>query len=361
MVYSMQLVQGTEFKINLETDHIILHGSEEESGGVMLRGSVVLNCQEAIKVRSVTLKLEGKIKVNWLEGRTSRQRQYKEERTIIEHEWTLISHTRKAYHLDERHYQWDFELPLPGDLPETLHHELGQVYYRLKAVVERPTFSLNYSDRRSLKVTRLRLPTCMELLQSTLVSSVWADKLSYDINVPTRCYSIGSILPITFDFLPLHAGLKIRSVTCTLKEYLTLSTSQGHSKTIGRVVKVHHNHHFQHTAHRLGPAYHKTEQLVIPQEDSHLVMMDTANDLINVKHKLKLTVSLMNADGHISELRAAIPIVIAALSTEEDALPTYENAWRSARYDPPLVQSLAIRQTASPLVNNHAMDFGKPR
>jgi hypothetical protein len=69
MVRPMKLVQGTQFKINLETDHIILHGSVEESGGVMLRGSVVLNCQEDIKVRSVTLKLEGKIKVNWSEGK----------------------------------------------------------------------------------------------------------------------------------------------------------------------------------------------------------------------------------------------------------------------------------------------------
>lgn len=73
MVRSIKLIQGTEFKINLETDHIILHGSVEESGGVMLRGSVVLNCQEDIKVRSVTLKLEGKIKVNWSEGKKEKE------------------------------------------------------------------------------------------------------------------------------------------------------------------------------------------------------------------------------------------------------------------------------------------------
>lgn len=39
-------------------------------------------------------------------GRKSRQRHYKDERTIIEHEWPLMSHTRRSYHLDERHYQW---------------------------------------------------------------------------------------------------------------------------------------------------------------------------------------------------------------------------------------------------------------
>jgi hypothetical protein len=68
MVHPIQLVQGAEFKINLETDHIILHGSVDESGGVMLRGSVVLDCHETTKIRSITLKLIGKIKVNWMEG-----------------------------------------------------------------------------------------------------------------------------------------------------------------------------------------------------------------------------------------------------------------------------------------------------
>jgi hypothetical protein len=64
----MQLVHNPDFHITLETDHIILHGSVEESAGVILRGSVILNCQETTKVKSVSLKFIGKAKVNWTEG-----------------------------------------------------------------------------------------------------------------------------------------------------------------------------------------------------------------------------------------------------------------------------------------------------
>lgn len=64
----MPLAHGSHFAINLESDHIILHGTPEESAGVILRGSVVLNCNEATKIKSLTLKLEGKTKVNWTEG-----------------------------------------------------------------------------------------------------------------------------------------------------------------------------------------------------------------------------------------------------------------------------------------------------
>lgn len=65
----MQLVQTSDFHINIENEHIILHGNVDESAGVMLRGSVVLNCHETTKVRTISLKFIGKAKVNWTEGK----------------------------------------------------------------------------------------------------------------------------------------------------------------------------------------------------------------------------------------------------------------------------------------------------
>lgn len=65
---SMQLVHGPEFTINLENDHVILHGTVDESAGVILRGTVILNCHENTKIKSIILKFQGKTKVNWVEG-----------------------------------------------------------------------------------------------------------------------------------------------------------------------------------------------------------------------------------------------------------------------------------------------------
>lgn len=66
---SMQLVHGPEFTINLENDHVILHGTVDESAGVILRGTVILNCHENTKIKSIILKFQGKTKVNWVEGK----------------------------------------------------------------------------------------------------------------------------------------------------------------------------------------------------------------------------------------------------------------------------------------------------
>lgn len=65
----MHIVTNPDFHINIENEHIILHGSVDESAGVMLRGAVVLNCHETTKVRSISLKFVGKAKVNWTEGK----------------------------------------------------------------------------------------------------------------------------------------------------------------------------------------------------------------------------------------------------------------------------------------------------
>lgn len=50
------------------------------------------------------------------------------------------------------------------------------------------------------------------------------------------------------------------------------------------------------------------------------------------------------------ELRAAIPVVIAEISPEEDinALPAYEDAWKSAPYDPQQVAALIARGDLPP-------------
>lgn len=54
----------------------------------------------------------------------------------------------------------------------------------------------------------------------------------------------------------------------------------------------------------------------------------------------------------ITELRAAIPIIIAAVAPEEDvnALPAYEDAWKSLPYDAAIIQSLIEAGSLPPSV-----------
>lgn len=197
----------------------------------------------------------------------------------------------------------DFELPLPGDLPSTVQHDLGQVCYRLKAVAERPAFSMNYVAKRSIRVSRVMLPSALELNQSVVISNEWTNKLAYNISVPRMVFSCGSQIPISFDLIPTAPGLSVRAISCTLKEYITL-TSHEHTRSEGRVIKTVRDEQFAPTMDR----WTRTEMLQVPIEHQGRIQSDTTSDLIKIKHKLKFTVSLINSDGHISG------IVIPSLS-----------------------------------------------
>lgn len=57
----------SELQIHLDNDTLIMHGSQDESSGCVLRGYVHLNLKEPAKFKAVTLRLTGKIKVAWTE------------------------------------------------------------------------------------------------------------------------------------------------------------------------------------------------------------------------------------------------------------------------------------------------------
>ncbi|KAI7901984.1 uncharacterized protein BX663DRAFT_436565 [Cokeromyces recurvatus] len=326
-------IHSPEFKIHLDNDEVILRGTAEESAGVMLRGSVLFICHELTKVKSITLKFIGTTSVNWVEGLGTHQKHYKSERKIIEKEWTFLELKKKAYQLCSGRYKWDFAIPIPGNLPESIYHEMGQVQYKLKAYCDRPTFSMNYVDRRHIKIIRHMLPTSLDLSQSIIISNIWTDKIAYDISIPSKVYSLNKHIPISFDLLPIASHLKIKSVICSLKEYITFRTLDHHHKTEGRLINYIRDDQFifnSDTGH-----WSKTELLPISTTQQQHVHYDMCGELIQVKHKLKFIVALQNADGHISELRAAIPVIIAPMIPEEDGneLPAYEDAWRSIPCD----------------------------
>ncbi|CEG79493.1 hypothetical protein RMATCC62417_13950 [Rhizopus microsporus] len=307
-----------EFRIILDTKHIILHGTADESAGVCLRGAVFLKCQEPIKVKMVTLSFQGIAQVHWTEAQESRVQQYKDERILFEKKWVFLKPQRKAYTFDRGEYKWEFELALPGHLPESIEHELGRVNYTFKACCERPAFSSNFWDKQTVQVSRLLYYAHDS---SIIISSVWSDKVIYDISIPKKTYTSNTMIPITFHLEPLAEDLSIHMVSCKLKEYVTYCVP-GHKKSLARTIHIRRD---EHTKGR----WSLTELVHVPIN----VHVDTQGELIQVKHKLKFVVSLKNSDGHMSELRASIPVVVTSVSADENELPPYNESCKSTIID----------------------------
>lgn len=293
----------------------------------------------------------------------------------MEQEWQFLPKGPKMHHFDKgEQYHYDFELALPGHLPATFHHSIGSLTYHFKAQVDRPTFSPNYITTRELRL--FRTPQLNSQLsaqqQPQEISNIWADKVAYRIQVPSQLYWAGAPIPITFDITPLCDNLQVQSIQIVLKEYIRFRVGD-HVSTERKVMNTLCDNHFKHRSDPLATGgWSKTETIMVPDnqqlpnehhhrhedpETTDRVHVDVDEEFFRAYHKLKVTVAFVNSDGHISgtvqnlfsrvnlyqyllsfhtELRVTIPLSLVEMVPEEDAtvLPAYEDAWRSAPYNP---------------------------
>ncbi|KAG1174401.1 hypothetical protein G6F70_005019 [Rhizopus microsporus] len=322
--------KSLELKINVLSDEVVLLGQPQEAAGKMLQGTLSLNVNEPIKVKSINLSFIGKMKVSWSEGVGHQQHFHKQERTIISHHWEFVGNEqKKSQVLNAGKYNWVFELMLPGDLPQTLDSDVGS----------------NTVKKKVIKVLRSVLPSEFELIQSLEIHNTWAEKMVYDISVPSKLYAFNDKIPITFKILPIASQLKVHALMASIKEYCTY-TANDHTKTDTRIIRlIRQDSPFVEPISVERPTWEKTLSLEVPSK-SPMVFADADSDMIRIRHRLKFVISLVNADGHISELRCAVQIIVVesfVAAQEMTTLPAYDEMWRSVPYDPSVVERLRAR------------------
>lgn len=202
-------------------------------------------------------------------------------------------------------------------------------------MVDRPPYLPNLIDRHLLRVTRQTTPSYHTINTPMQISNEWTDKLDYKITVPRQVFSRGEQIPVEFSLLPKQdSGLQVRYLSCFLKEYTSFvrgDTTAMHTES--KIIRFFRDETFPSS----GLHWHKTEIMAVPHSFGS-VQCDTQNHFFKIEHKLKFTMSLINTQGELSELRASMPIHVTnhSLQDQDDGneLPTYENAWRSALYSP---------------------------
>ncbi|RUP46926.1 hypothetical protein BC936DRAFT_146364 [Jimgerdemannia flammicorona] len=356
MVHAPRIIphHSNELKIHVENSELMMHGTAVEAAGCLLRGVLTLQLAEAIKVKSIVLKFVGTMKVAWADTTGPHQRYHKDERTVFQHEWVFLAPQKKTAIIGQGTYQWSFELPVPGDLPDSIQNAgLGEVSYKLKAIADRPSLVPNLTDKVRIQITRCLLPSATEFVQSLSISDGWASKLTYEVDIPSKMYGEGDKIPVSFKLTPIASDLKVRAVTCSLKEYTSVTVAP-YTKTDGRIVSYMQDSDFPCE----GPVWTQTEVIEVPRGFAR-IHCDTENDMMRIRHKLKFVIKLVNADGHISELRAAIPIMVSAISQDHEmnSLPAYEDAWRTLPYNPDAVAFLT--GSYSPASSSNHSDSGE--
>lgn len=280
----------------------------------------------------------------------------------MNHTWNFLPKASKLHVLNAGNYTYEFEFPLPGDIPESTHvASFYLVQYRLKAVVERSRFMPNLTVRRIVHVARQMLPLTAEYMEPVTIANQWNDKLDYEITVPTKVYSHGDQIPVSIHVTPLVSHLRIRYFTCTLKEYMVCRAScgwfGGHARTHGRIIHFGRDDQFGQSNDSSDGSFivwSKTQVVPVPPSPDQ-IQCDVQNEAVRIRHKLKFVLSVEHPDGKVSELRAALPIHICAV--HDAGLPAYEETARSLPYDPALMIALLHSQTGEQIQNNRSSWF----
>ncbi|KAG2218528.1 hypothetical protein INT45_000954 [Circinella minor] len=322
-----------------DNGQIILY---EEEGG-FLRGNVILECRNTTRIKSITLKFQGRARCHWNQDGNN----YKEEHKVIEHSWSFLPPSKTSRIFHGRH-QWEFCLQLPTHLPSSLDRQEDRhcdITYRLKAIAERPTFSPNFVVRRPVRVSH-----CIRNSHLLHQPAVFGDQhplLNYQVQLSGTVARPGSTIPIDFYLYNIDPTkvTKIRSVACYLRAYITLTCRNQFVRKSSHTISYFRDDHFIPLPNNIASfsrsaSWSKTEQLRIPGQ----IPSDVSSNMIKIKHRLKISISVAKNDGRIEEITSMIPITVCQVDQSgsfqnnsdynnygdiTELLPTYETGCRS--------------------------------
>lgn len=296
-------------------------------------------------VKRVHLKLTGAMKLKWIDHvntpRGTIAKPVKFEKTVYEHDWGNIlsgssrpspahspvgSRNTSSTNLSGMAaaaaqngnaraaappaLELPFEVVIPGDTPESVEGmQNGSLVYRLQAVVERGRFTNSLVGRKLVRIVRTLGSDSFELTQTMAIENTWPNKVDYAIETPSKAVAIGSSCRVHFLLVPLLKGLKLGPVKTQLIEYTTLASPSGHVYNGENVVLE------TKSRPTLNPEESEDrwsiyENVVLPSSLTKCTQDCQVGSHIKVSHKLKFGVSLINPDGHTSELRASLPIYL---------------------------------------------------
>lgn len=345
---------------NAKKNVIVIRGSPGTAASVLLSGKVVLALSEPISIKRISLKLSGKVRLQWTDNstiaKTGAPRHYRYESTLFVKEWPnlelgssinpdtasttnstsnltvlatqnntsstnstvsrsssssqISSSTSVSHILPQGNHEFPFETVIPGSIDESIEGMHGGfVAYKLVATVERGRFTNNLTSKKHLRVIRTLGSELLDLSQSVSIDKTWPRKIDYTLSIPNKAIALGSMITVDIKMTPLLKGLKLGDIRVWLAEIITLSSPIGISYSYERCV-----------VDRAIPSSSNTtlnddvwvvkQSFALPADLSKCTQDCTVHSYIKVGHKLKFSIILKNPDGHTSELQASLPVCV---------------------------------------------------
>jgi len=144
------------------------------------------------------------------------------------------------------------------------------------------------------------------------IENIWPGKVEYLIETPRKAVAFGSYTPIEVYLSPLLKGLVPAKTSVTLEELVTVTVDDkklADKRDVLTKVYLPSQYQIASTDDDNDGRWCLKENFELPRTLKTCVQ-DADNSCVKIKHKLRIVVQLQNPDGHLSELRACLPIYL---------------------------------------------------
>lgn len=296
----------------------------------------------------------------------SGRRNASKEITFFQQTWNFRDPGKgRTENLPSNNYSWPFDLVLDGTLPESVEGmKDAYIVYRFKAEIGRKR-AKDIVVRKPLRIVRTLGSSALELSHAMSVENIWPNKIEYSISTPSKAVIFGSFLQVEFKLIPLLKGLTIGNISTQLKEEheFVVDPEWGVHALNGGQMKddrvIAYDNYTLDTDKDLqiideaAEGFQFSRYLELPKSLTKC-MQDCNVKGIKVRHKIKFNVQLHNPDGHISELRANLPVSLyisesLPLNENNDLVDQTPQAGRAAVEND-------MNHSAPPLYGEHQLD-----
>ncbi|KAK6463190.1 hypothetical protein DFJ63DRAFT_105095 [Scheffersomyces coipomensis] len=223
----------------------------------------------------------------------------------------LTFNPQHSFLLPKGNYNLPFKIYLPTNICETVEGiACGKMQYKMLCTISRGKFEKPISTSKYIRILRTLNPMNLNLIDSIDIANVWPNKLQYLVSLTKKGVAIGSTIPINIIIVPLVKGLRLKAINACIVEHFHVthetSKSPEYELLVGKqTLKVSNQD-------ELGDDKWVIKSLFkVPHSLNTLAQScELKNNYIDIKHRIRVSIQLKNKEGHISELRANLPICV---------------------------------------------------
>ncbi|GEQ69566.1 hypothetical protein JCM33374_g3238 [Metschnikowia sp. JCM 33374] len=215
-----------------------------------------------------------------------------------------------SFLLPNGNYSMPFFIHLPANTPESVEGlSIGKIRYKLECHIERGRFDRPFKKACHFRIIRTLHSRNMNLYDSIDFTNTWPGKIDFNVSVPRKGIALGTSVPIKLVIVPLIKGLSFKSMYAEIVQHSFVSglwgRSPGFEHVIGKSKLSCPNRSITDDHWVIQGSYQ------LPSSLSEITpTCSLKNDLLSVKHRVRVQIHIRNADGHVSELRANLPVVL---------------------------------------------------